>query len=130
MNHSTITKLCAIANFCDEAVSALESDGAEPLVLQTWLKGVAGLYLELVELSVPLQSAPASASAPQPTGRFSGVRTPGAPAAPAPARTIPPVQAAPKNAPAAKPAPAPAQKTGHLLKITPPPLKRRKLAGM
>lgn len=69
-------------------------------------------------------------SQPQPTGRFSGVRTPGAPGAPAPVKTVSPVQAAPKSAPAGIVAPAPAQKTGHLLKITPPPLVRRKMAGM
>jgi hypothetical protein len=68
----------------------------------------------------------------QPTGRFSGVRTP---AAPAPAKTVPAVQAAPKSAPQGKPAPAPAQKTGTVSIpaskiVTLNPARRRKPAGM
>lgn len=121
MNHSTIQNLAAIADACDAAIAALESDGAEPLVLQTWAGKIENVLAALTLLPPPLPP-------PQPTGRFSGVRTPGAPKAPAPVKTVPPVQTAPKSAPAAKPAPAPAR-TGHLLKITPPPLVRRKMAG-
>ena len=123
MNHSTIQNLAAIANACDEAIAALESDGAEPLILQGWSGQIKNFLAALTPLLPP-------SAQPQPTGRFSGVRTPGAASAPAPVKTVPLVQAAPKSAPAAKPAPAPAQKTGHLLKITPPPLKRRRMAGM
>jgi|SRR5208282_173062 len=124
MNHTTITKLAAIANFCDEAVSSLENGGVEPLVLQTWLAGVGPLAKDLQAAAQPAASAPA--------GQFSGTRAPKTPAA---QKTAPAVQSGVKSAPPAKPAPVPAPKTGTVSipaskteTLRPP--ARKKVAGM